>query len=152
MPNYCANLLQITGVEEDIKAFKEKAGSNPNNPFLSFEAFISCPNSDTDDGWNVIDWRIAHWGTKWDALYTTLVVDTPDQLVYRFDTAWSPPERWLSEMEKQYPRLVFEHLYAEPGVDFAGLSIYNVPLQSYYDVQMPSVSTIVNDYIYKYEG
>lgn len=36
-------------------------------------------------------WSIANWGTKWNAYDVEILEHTQEQLVFRFDTAWSPP-------------------------------------------------------------
>ena len=67
-------------------------------------------------------WRLVHWGTKWDLPKDISV--TMDykkrELVYRFDTAWSPPTAWVTAVSKRYPVLVFRLEYEESGCDFEG--------------------------------
>jgi hypothetical protein len=40
-------------------------------------------------GW--YDWRLQHWGTKWDIYNATCERMDANTLVMSFDTAWSPP-------------------------------------------------------------
>jgi len=40
-------------------------------------------------GW--YDWRLQHWGTKWDIYNATCDRMDANTLVLSFDTAWSPP-------------------------------------------------------------
>jgi hypothetical protein len=40
-------------------------------------------------GW--YDWRLEHWGTKWDIYNATCDRMDANTLVLSFDTAWSPP-------------------------------------------------------------
>ena len=40
-------------------------------------------------GW--YDWRLEHWGTKWDIYNATCERMDENTLVLSFDTAWSPP-------------------------------------------------------------
>jgi hypothetical protein len=40
-------------------------------------------------GW--YDWRLEHWGTKWDIYNATCERMDANTLVLSFDTAWSPP-------------------------------------------------------------
>lgn len=48
---------------------------------------------------NWYDWRLMHWGVKWNASDT----DRTDDLKIRFDTPWSIPEEIFIEMSKQNP-------------------------------------------------
>jgi len=43
------------------------------------------------DGPNWYDWRLGHWGTKWDIYNATCERMDENTLVLTFDTAWSPP-------------------------------------------------------------
>lgn len=89
------------------------------------------------DGW--YDWRVRHWGTKWDANFEgpfmALGAETADVdktvaaqgvsgitgfIVYKFTTAWSPPAEWLRATAEQEPQLTFTLRYGEPGNNFAG--------------------------------
>jgi Ferredoxin-like domain in Api92-like protein len=102
---------------------------------MTFEAFALQP-AEVDD-WHT--WRCDNWGTKWDARFsdtgpvlvtpeadveTSLeangLVATPTVLVYRFDTAWSPPIAAVTAMAAQHPELEFRLRYGEPGEDYAG--------------------------------
>ena len=42
-------------------------------------------------GPNWYDWRLKHWGTKWDIYNDTCERMDENTLVLSFDTAWSPP-------------------------------------------------------------
>lgn len=67
-------------------------------------------------------WRLVHWGTKWDLSEDIdVVMDYKKrEIVYRFDTAWSPPTAWVTGVSKKYPTLVFRLEYEESGCDFEG--------------------------------
>ena len=69
-------------------------------------------------------WCIAHWGTKWDV--QAKLQDAPDFLVYRFETAWSPPVKWLEKVAGDFPRLRFVLSYDEPMMGFKGTVIYDL--------------------------
>lgn len=65
---------------------------------------------------NWYNWNNAHWGTKWDVARAdgreyddTELQDEVENgdnlvLVYRFNTAWSPPIPALLELSRQYPK------------------------------------------------
>lgn len=70
------------------------------------------------------EWRLEHWGTKWDVGPGDMSGFrlTDESHSFRFDTAWSPPEPWLmyvSEL-KRYKALTFILSYEEPGMGFGG--------------------------------
>ena len=46
-------------------------------------------------GW--YDWRISHWGTKWNA-HNVEKADAEDVII--FQTAWAYPDRWAEELAK----------------------------------------------------
>ena len=66
-------------------------------------------------------WNNRHWGTKWDVAVsnedtypeTEIQIDTPDHLVYSFNTAWSPPVPAVEKLSEQYPNLTFDLEYQE---------------------------------------
>ena len=123
MPNWCENTLTVQGPVTQLRAFKKKvhgrASAELQDQCLSFETTVPQPKQyDNPDGW--YNWRLAHWGTKWDASDPVLEV-TADSLVYKFDTAWGPPREWLEETVKKIPALTFRLFYAEGGMDFAGI-------------------------------
>lgn len=61
-----------------------------------------------DDWYN---WNVRNWGTKWDVAIhnddkypdTELTTETKDTLIYRFNTAWSPPAEAITKLSEQYP-------------------------------------------------
>ncbi len=79
------------------------------------------------------DAQIKLWGTKWGACevqethsdsctnYTPPTEKDSDEWVsYQFDTAWSPPEKWVVAVSPLFPECVFTLSYMEEGCDFQG--------------------------------
>lgn len=72
-------------------------------------------------GDNWYDWNVRNWGTKWDVAVsdddnypeTEIVEEWSDRLIYRFNTAWSPPVEAIRELSSQYPELEFDLEYEE---------------------------------------
>lgn len=72
-------------------------------------------------GENWYDWNVTNWGTKWDVAVshndeypeTELVEEWSDRLIYRFNTAWSPPLPAIATLSQQYPNLEFNLSYEE---------------------------------------
>ena len=93
---------------------------------FSFRGHVPEPPDDEpdDDTADDEDWRVEHWGTKWDAVDPELFeAPSPDQLRVRFFTAWSPPEEWLKRVAAVHPKLRFELAFCEPGVQALGVLI-----------------------------
>ncbi len=77
------------------------------------------PDGTTDDRW--YSWRLANWGTKWDAYE----VDIDDSEMHNgfevtFDTAWSPPEEICHAIKEQFDDLCVSWFFDEPGMEVAG--------------------------------
>lgn len=135
MPNWCSNTLTVRGEAEEIKKFRRKATAKGTK--LSLARLYPEPDYDKvkvkptfpkivkeeyvgkKEAW--WDWRIQHWGTKWD-IEATLEIDEEDYLRYEFSSAWSPPTAWLEKVSKNYPRLAFSLKYDEEGSGFMGVA------------------------------
>lgn len=126
MPNWCENNLTVTGPQKELARFKKKVrGRGPYDDeskkieVLSFHQTVPQPKfGKDDDAW--YNWRISRWGTKWDAADPRLD-EGEKSLVYHFDTAWGPPDAWLRETAKKFPKLEFRLFYSEGGNNFAGV-------------------------------
>lgn len=72
------------------------------------------------------DWNINNWGTKWDIIFdenneTTIEsTDNGYQMVWYFETAWSPALPVYDKMSEMYPNLEFEYEITEEGNHFVG--------------------------------
>jgi hypothetical protein len=139
MPNWCHNILTVSGnVEEVDKFISENQGRLDEGEFLLFSKAVPEPkyegyedgsNRQTEKGlptW--YDWRVDNWGTKWepnigqDAEIESLNGNGQQIKVatYKFDTAWGPAEAWFSKVIEQYKEVKFCLVYGEPGCDFGG--------------------------------
>jgi hypothetical protein len=135
MPNWCENRLTVEGAKKVVQQFKQlaKPKGDKADSDLSLASLYPMPEgvyqgdlgpeeSQRYGKNNWLDWCITHWGTKWDA-DATLTMDLPDFLVYRFESAWSPPVAWLKKVARDFPRLRFTLIYDEPGMGFEGKAI-----------------------------
>ena len=96
------------------------------NTDKSRESFTNAMAGNLDydyDNW--YDWRLAHWGTKWDLDQESLTLN-PIELSgkeYRFtlgfSTAWSPACQFWTTLSEKYGVRVVNHYY-EGGVNFIG--------------------------------
>ena len=67
------------------------------------------------------DWACEKWGTKWDARDVQYEDNFGGyEVVYRFDTAWGPPEPIYHILMDKFPMLNISWFYNEPGMEVAG--------------------------------
>lgn len=92
------------------------------------------------------DWNITNWGTKWDVAKrdendwrSTEIVERVDgNVIYRFDTAWSPPLEVISILSFQFPELVFDLEYEEE-TGWGGSALFqNGVMVSFSEYEEPS--------------
>ena len=140
MPNWCDNTLTVSGKEEDVNAFVEKAkgyGWQPENQgneeklmSLDCNQFVPMPKEVIENGYNGkgnlegvmsgYDWETITWGTKWGACNCDVSYMSDTNVYYSFQTAWRPCDKVIYAMIKQYPKLEFHLDYAEYGMMFKG--------------------------------
>ena len=76
------------------------------------------------------EWCVANWGTKWADCNTEKVdeSETSEQslkkVMFRFDSAWSPPCEAFDTIAMLFPKLMFDLRYEEPGMCFQGFRIW----------------------------
>ena len=120
MPNWCDNDLYIIGKIDDVILFKTE---NLRHDELDFSLKLPKP-----DGEKWYDWNMHNWGTKWNCKNSVVNNIAPDEdddenaiMVISFETAWSPPLKWVKYISKQYPDLTIHNKYSEMNCDFSGL-------------------------------
>ena len=141
MANWCNNSLLIVGKKEDLNNFKKQYKSE--KTCLDFNKIIS--NKENKNKWQIewekltaeekqkwrnnfdqywfnksgYDWQIKNWGTKWNAgIREPRQVD--DELVYCFETAWSPCDKIVKRLIEMHPELEFNLEFEEWGNCFMG--------------------------------
>jgi len=149
MPNWCFNLLTVTGEKRALADFIRKANDNretwkspyfrKRSPF-SIERLMPTPEPlagavpprdkaqayenkvifGSEDWYH---WRIKHWGTKCD-VYADVTEQADEKIVYQFDSAWSPPREFFETVSRMFPNLTFHIEYEEPMMGFAGEATY----------------------------
>jgi|APSaa5957512622_1039677.scaffolds.fasta_scaffold59033_2 hypothetical protein len=129
MPNWCENRLEITGPERELTLFLAKA-KEKDKP-LSFQKLHPMPTelagtSSPGETPNWYDWRVEHWGTKWDTGREVHADEgSATSQSFSFDTAWSPPTALVKKVSGDFPGLLFRLEYAECGMCFAGFEEYS---------------------------
>ncbi|MFA5696723.1 MAG: hypothetical protein WC917_04795 [Bacilli bacterium] len=135
MPNWCNNILTVKGEEDEIKHFELTAKKDDQE--LSLEKLYPCPipiekespETNIEKIANKLDykaedwyeWNTNNWGTKWDIKDATMD-GNEYELIYTFDTAWSPPIKAIKNFSENFPSLVFILEYDEPGGGSKGLA------------------------------
>lgn len=132
MPNWCNNTLKIRGDEKQIARLAKKI-----KPKTFLSSFIPLPKElegttspSKKKNLNLIlkykydnwyDWQTNNWGTKWD-----IELETDEQneyeLIYSFDSAWTPPIKGIEKISAMFPKLTFWLEYEEEGCGFKGLA------------------------------
>ncbi|MFI8695968.1 UNVERIFIED_ORG: hypothetical protein EDC92_1199 [Dietzia maris] len=69
-------------------------------------------------------WRLANWGTKWTGSYAEVLLDSPDELIVRFDTAWTEPGQLLQAMSQKHGLTVTGGVIYEDGSEFAPVACF----------------------------
>ena len=65
------------------------------------------------------EWRIHHWGCKWDACQSTAAKG--DRCIsLRFDTPWAPPEPFVEALRKRWPEVEISGGWVEEGYQSCG--------------------------------
>jgi hypothetical protein len=131
MPNWCSNKLTIIGPGVNVQAFKTKAvGNSPweetgeNPDVLNFHSLVPVPENILAAGYDDAGyhWQQENWGCKWGAANSVIVEEWDGHVEYSFDSAWSPPLKFLKNVAKQWPNLTFVLVYEELGMAFKGLA------------------------------
>jgi len=66
-------------------------------------------------------WHCKHWGCKWNADTSEIILSNPESIVIYYETPWSMPEGWLAELALVMPELYWENDADEEGGFFAGV-------------------------------
>ena len=123
MANECMNYIRFTGNKEEIDLFKESYlvyNENVEYYELSFNHITPIP-----DNCNDYEFRIEHWGNKWDG--TDAYVEVYDDEVFiEVATAWGPCSPIVDKLIRLCPGLEVDYKYYEPGCAFLGWR-YHIP-------------------------
>lgn len=145
MPNWCSNTIDVIGDPNNMKEFKifvRKAKLEDINTKERefFNNLVPMPKKllDTEsrsgiDGEfksamqgnkkkrysNWYNWRLAHWGTKWDVEPNVYFVED-NHIQMWYDTAWSPANDFWATVTKKFPSLTIKIRYYEEGHGYIG--------------------------------
>jgi len=141
MPNDCSNRIEISGEPRDVKRVKKFLENKDTDTCFDFNNVIPMPekivgrvtykHSDPEsfesrrlrklygaDNW--YDWSKSNWGTKWNSYNGEIDNEDDEYIVYRFDTAWSPPEPVIHALREKFEEISITAFFDEPGMEIAG--------------------------------
>ena len=104
MPNWCNNMLNVSGDGQFFKTVTEE---------LDFEKAVPVKDDTLEEA-------VEQWGTKW----------TPSDCSYwnhegihrfEFSTPWCPPDTFILNASKRFKDALFQLVYLEIGSDFCGI-------------------------------
>lgn len=109
------NILKPTDLEAYYGDEVYKKTNLPTDEFMA--EFVRSMREDND--W--YHWNCRNWGTKWDVAVsngdeyadTQLEWTGDEDVLIRFNTAWSPVHQVLIKLSEQYPTLDFDYEYEE---------------------------------------
>ena len=142
MPNWCNNRISIDGDKDKIQEvvdFVKGKDEEGKEVIFDLNKIVPMPEEllnpiapkslkelDTRtefkkkygfDNW--YDWRVAKWGTNWNAQDSYYMGDG----VFCFDTAWAPPEQAIIKLGELFPDVKITLEYFESGMCFAGILV-----------------------------
>lgn len=134
MPNWCFQNLVITGNKKETRKFL-KAISKPESydelgilkpAYYDMNHLVPIPDKEewTDELDSFFGGALGVWGTKWGAC--DIEIDDKDSypLHLRYISAWSPCDKLIENISKQFPSLVFGYSCTEEADFFAGWELY----------------------------
>ena len=120
MSDLCRNRLTLSGDTQELAAFVERVKTDEQP--LSFETIAPTPEDLLKEGW--YEWRIEHWGTKWDAEFEDVTEPLRvrrTRATYVFVTVFGPPVSWIERASEAFPALTFRLDYAAVDGSFSGV-------------------------------
>lgn len=136
MPNWCLNNVKITGEPCEIERLFGRVRRTEDGGVTLLGTYFPCPDELADSAspspraeemkekygfpdW--YEWCSENWGSKWPECRMRIEHEKgSDTALLDFDSAWAPPLAGYAEISKQFPSLIFEFYYEEPGCAFCG--------------------------------
>ena len=148
MPNHTTNILKIH-TEKPLEVINKFTSFDmEERRFLDLAKCVTPPNTDayndvyvesqseiSDDPTFWHTWNSKNWGTKWNTYENeyewidTLSGSKEPFVEFRFQTAWSPPEKAIEAMVKTILEdidtdVIVAHYYLDEGYMYEGTTVY----------------------------
>ena len=121
MTDLCRNRLTVSGDTRELAAFVERVQTDEQP--LSLERIAPTPENLLKEGW--YEWRIEHWGTKWDAEFEDVTEPLRvrrTRATYVFVTEFAPPVAWIERASEAFAALTFRLDYAAADGSVSGVA------------------------------
>lgn len=122
MPNWCHNRVRVHGEAGELRRLTSHVrGVDHESKPLAFSLEKIQPTPPAllkGDAWH--DWRLEHWGTKWETWNVSATHAQDDCFEVEFCTAYVPPLAALRTLSGEFPDLTIEVVYSEPNCEIAG--------------------------------
>jgi hypothetical protein len=167
MPNWCYTSLTVTGDTQEVSRFvkgiktrqEEIGADNPSILDTYFptpqelhitEGFVGeekqkeldvlyAANTEKFGHRSWYDWNCENWGSKWHDCNTYIQDDSEDlnEVVFSFETAWSPISQGIKHISSLFPTLGFVLSYNEEAGFYVGAEAYLAGEQLFFGQEEP---------------
>ena len=137
MANNCYNVMTLTGADEQLNAFEKFAKGKDaelqiNNfiPVPDELLAVDCPNRDPASAEALTkaygapcwyQWKLRHWGIKWDVQEVIELKREPGSLQYGFTTPWnSLSQNAMGIISERFPGIRFQLRWEEENMEIKG--------------------------------
>lgn len=104
----------------ELDTFTSPARAEHGEKKKDFEARVErCKKQYGADDW--YHWNCNNWGTKWD-VNASITSQSDTEIVYQFDSAWSPPSAFIVKASEKFPNLHFSMEFEGEGGEYAGIT------------------------------
>jgi hypothetical protein len=116
---YPEPFIQLDREAADAQALLEKLSPEERRAWVAEHGYPK-------DGFNQggYEWRRSEWGTKWNASEVETEWVSDGEILYRFQTAWSPPRPIVEALAARFPMLELRLEFWERGAGFQGVLRY----------------------------
>jgi len=123
MPNWCYNVIQISGPTKDMDKFVGASNNYPDTIANILDKYAPLPGGEWD-----YSLAVENWSTKWDFDLHILHAEWSPAghciVEGNFETAWAPATDGWQKIATKFPTLKFVINFIEEGMGFYGYDIY----------------------------
>jgi hypothetical protein len=118
MPNWCENVVTITGNLDNLTRFKNTMNTpDEEGKVVEFSFYQTIPRPKIEDKY-WYNWNWENWGCKWD-VGDSEIKWGENEVTICFETPWDPPGPWAKTVARLFDlKIVIE--FEDPGWPFTG--------------------------------